>query len=92
MPPRTLLPEVFAAGSCALLCFGEYVAGSVFFSCAIVAGFVRTSVELQVAKEREARLGRILDMFSSVGQHLRDMVSVVEIAEREARRGGDSFN
>ena len=95
MSDRTLFPEVLTAGSCALLCFGEYTAGTVFFCCAIVAGFVRSAVELQVAKDREARMGRILDMFSAVGGHLKHMVSVVELAEREVRvdRGGsDSYN
>lgn len=95
MSGRTLFPEVLTASSCALLCFGEYTAGTVFFCCAIVAGFVRTSVELQIAKDREARFGRVFDMFSAIGQHLKHMVSVVELAEREMRtdRGGSgSYN
>lgn len=90
---RLSLPEVLAAGSCTLFCFGEYVAGTVFFISAIVAGFVRTTTELQVAQQREARVSRVLEMVAAAGAYLAHIVSVVDVSERSHRAGSDaSYN
>lgn len=90
MGVRLSLPEVLAAGSCALFCFGEYVAGTVFFISAIIAGFVRTTTEMQAAQQREARVSRVLEMVASFGAYLAHIVSVVDVSERSSRGGSDA--
>lgn len=90
MGVRLSLPEVLAAGSCALFCFGEYVAGTVFFISAIIAGFVRTTTEMQAAQQREARVNRVLEMVAAVGAHLAHMVSIADVSERSSRGESDT--
>ena len=90
MGVRLSLPEVLAAGSCALFCFGEYVAGTVFFISAIIAGFVRTTTEMQAAQQREARVNRVLEMVAAVGYHLAHMVSIADVSERSSRGESDT--
>ena len=95
MSVRFSLPEVLVTGSCVLFCFGEYVAGTVFFVTGLTAGFVRTSTELQAVTARQALVNRVLEMVSAVGSHLATVASVAEMAERVERssRGDiDSFN
>ena len=90
MGVRLSLPEVLATGSCALFCFGEYVAGTVFFISAIIAGFVRTTTEMQAAQQREARVNRVLEMVGAVGSHLAHMVSIADVSERSSRGESDT--
>jgi len=88
---HNFVPELLIIGSCVLFSVDQTIPAVAFLSIGLLSSLIRTSVVLQIAKEKNENVKRILGMIESAGSSFIELISSIEFTPQGpyGNRGGD---